>query len=49
MFSNDLVLLRFELPGAIMELAPKSIMSSGFCACEHVVKLFTFILTCTQG
>ena len=47
--SNDHVLVRIELRGAIIELAPKSKMASGCWSCEHHVKLFKFMLTHTQS
>ena len=48
-FSNNHVLVRIELRGAIVQLAPKSKMASGLWSCEHCVKSFTFMLTSTQS
>ena len=47
--SNDHVLVRIELRGAIVELAPKSKVAPGYWSCEHYVKFLTFIVTSTQS
>ena len=48
-FLSDHVLVRIELRGAIVELAPKSKMALAFWSCEYCVKLFTFMLISTQS
>ena len=45
---NYHVLVRIELQGAIVELAPKSEMTKSYRSCEHYVKFFKFMLTSTQ-
>ena len=48
-FAKSHVLIRIELPGAIVELARKSKMAWGSLSSEHYVKFFTFMLTSTQS
>ena len=43
------VLVRIELRGAIVELARKTKMTSGFWSCEHCVRSLTFMLTRPQS
>ena len=43
------VLVRIELRGAIVELARKTKMASGFWSCEHCVRSLTFMLTRPQS
>ena len=47
--SNDHVLVRIGLCGAIVELAPKSNMTPGPWSCEQSIELFTFMHTSTQS
>ena len=48
-FFENRVLVRIELRGAIVELARKSKITSGFWSCEHCVRLLTFMLTRPQS
>ena len=43
------VLVRIELRGAIVELARKTKMVSGFWSCEHCVRSLTFMLIRPQS
>ena len=43
------VLVRIELRGAIVELARKTKMASGFWSCEHCIRSLTFMLTRPQS
>ena len=48
-FLKKLVLVRIELRGAIVELAPKTKIAQSFWSCEHSVRLLTCMLTRPQS
>ena len=48
-FLKKRVLVRIELPGAIVELTRKTKMAQGFWSCERCVLLLRFMLTRPQS